>query len=1818
MKKFLLAILLPILITASAYAKVFVLTSPPAGVSNVPVVTNSGNTPTFTAGGAAIPGDAAVTLTCGCTTITGATVQITSGAFTNDALNFTNIFSITGSFAGTTMTLSGSDTVAHYQTALQSVTYSSINADPTNGGSNPTRTLSWIATSSAGSSNTGTSTLNVVLSTPAPTLSGGGNSVTYTSSGAAVAVDSGIGVSSSSNVTSATAQITSGLLTTDLLNFTNQFSITGSYNAGLGTLTLSGTDTAAHYQTAMASVTYSSTATDPTNAGADVSRTVTWQGFNSTTASNTVTSTVNVQNPAQPALSSTGNTVSYTSGGSVATLDNAIIVSCTCTTLSGATIAVTGGGTIAQQDILAATTTGTSITAAYNAVTQVITLSGTDTKANYQTVLRTIAYSSSATDATNSGVNPTRTFTWVASNLSSNSSPATTFANVFVGGTQPTWANTGAFVAFNPGTQQCWISGVGTGAISNCLQETRATQETCVNGATVTYAAPNVLCATTAGMQVLPAYTNIVTQSNNQANGAWIHFVTGSGTVATTANSAVSPDGNTTATKLVVQRTTTGGFGDNAQVVNNGFGLSAGANSFSIWLKADGVGDVGKVVNLYVLAGSASTISYTLTSTWTNVQFNNVNVANACLITSGNCQFGVGLSGSSSNNQTGTVNIDTWGAEVNAGPVALPTIATTTAAVNSAADNITALSPITSVMTSAASSILTSVSGAQASTVAEVLDSNGSAVLEENATNQLATVLGGTNTTSNTGTWTGTVTLGYARDGTGRSFGINHGVVVRDAAATTISVPLTFGASNTGTNVLTGNIGITNMYNIRIADSLIGVPGTGTKYYFAAGGNDANLCTITAPCQSITKANSLSIATNDQINFNGGDTFTGCLSYTGSSNWFATRTAPATIQSYGTGQAILTPNCTSSGGRIGIINFQNVDGVVVNNLKLVGDTAGHANIGVQFNNNAGTAHGNYTFQNSTCTGIHNATAFFGACIEIPLTGTAVMDTVNILNNTDAGASPTATDNTFAEVSPFANVCGLQNVIAQGNLIFNLGGNPNNSPGQEGTGIIFGGTCGLGSTPGGGTLAGANGLVGSISQFNVIHDNGANMGGAGGSCGNYYASWSSGSDSSVHRLNEVYNMLGTGAGCDRGAFDLDGAFAEGVANSMVERNYAHNTNGPCFISYNAQNSTFRWNICDTTGTGTNNGVAANSAVTMIGTATTWVYNNTIYQVPPTSTFISNRTSPIAYNGCPGVGSLFANNIVIDNDLSPGVVQKMFSIGTQNGTSQCTPAPIGNLTMANNDWWSLVASFTFGATLNNSSYAAPTGMSGGNYAAFAALVGETNGKSVNPQFTGTIGANVTCNTTAGTSGPQATGCPAGYTLGSGSPMAAPAGATLTSAPYNLPTTIGGIANKYNGQGTLSYYGTALPCAVSGGTSGYPIGADCGSSAAPPPSFSLSFTSGTLPSCSGCNVAFSGGAGTSWYDASNVLHFNNAANTPRFDHNPSNGTALGILIEPAKTNNWAASTPTAGNTNTNDNDHAQLTALCCGTNQQTTAWVGVWGNMAAGQKTGPDNAANSAATFTEDTCTYPTSVTCAGNAGDGGHASANSILPGTNPPTPFSATNQNVIVSEYIRNNNDSGDALRGLTFYAPATGGADCYANYNVAAGTVGSPTFAASSGFSCSNSIIQTINISGNVWHRVMYIEGAQASVERINSSATVSGTNTSTTYTGDGHSGFMIYGAQITPIGSITAICTPGVSGTVPCTANSYINNSNVYSPVTTVADNLSFTVPAGLCALTYTFDDNSTQKITLGGSCATASTNVTVPTNLNRPWIQTIVGSAS
>ncbi|MBD2714347.1 T9SS type A sorting domain-containing protein [Microvirga sp. STR05] len=120
-----------------------------------------------------------------------------------------------------------------------------------------------------------------------PTLSNlGSTPVSYTEGGAAVQLTNTLVVGYSDNsattLTGATVKVVN-FQAQDQLNFINQNGIAGSYNTGNGILTLSGPASQAAYQTALQSVTYSSTNTTTLNG---VSRQVEFQVYNGSALSN--------------------------------------------------------------------------------------------------------------------------------------------------------------------------------------------------------------------------------------------------------------------------------------------------------------------------------------------------------------------------------------------------------------------------------------------------------------------------------------------------------------------------------------------------------------------------------------------------------------------------------------------------------------------------------------------------------------------------------------------------------------------------------------------------------------------------------------------------------------------------------------------------------------------------------------------------------------------------------------------------------------------------------------------------------------------------------------------------------------------------------------------------------------------------------------------------------------------------------------------------------------------------------------------------------------------------------------------------------------------------------------------------------------------------------------------------------------------------------------------------------------------------------------------------------------------------------------------
>ncbi|QDV46218.1 hypothetical protein Enr13x_61270 [Stieleria neptunia] len=211
------------------------------------------------------------------TTLTSLTVTITNLADgTDESLTaVTSGTSIVASYAGGTLTLSGTDSIANYQQVLRTIRYNNVSATPTT----TPRSLSVQVYDGTGVTSIVT-TVSVAAVNNAPSLDLDGDdssgatgtafNANFIEGGGAVlvadAADATLADLDSPNLSSLTATITNALdgAAETLSADTSGTSITASF-AG-GTLTLSGVDSVANYQQVLRTIRYNNTslAPDPT------------------------------------------------------------------------------------------------------------------------------------------------------------------------------------------------------------------------------------------------------------------------------------------------------------------------------------------------------------------------------------------------------------------------------------------------------------------------------------------------------------------------------------------------------------------------------------------------------------------------------------------------------------------------------------------------------------------------------------------------------------------------------------------------------------------------------------------------------------------------------------------------------------------------------------------------------------------------------------------------------------------------------------------------------------------------------------------------------------------------------------------------------------------------------------------------------------------------------------------------------------------------------------------------------------------------------------------------------------------------------------------------------------------------------------------------------------------------------------------------------------------------------------------------------------------------------------------------------------------
>ncbi len=328
------------------------------------------------------------------TTLGSATVTISGGfVSTEDQLNFTNQNGISGMWnpSNGTLTLSGTSLLANYQSALRSITYINTNQ---NNPSTTARTLSFAVNDGSSDSNIPTRTINISGVNDAPTLSNIEVSISnYLEDQGSVNVTSTINVGDVDNTTisSASVRISSGYLNSeDILHFTNQNGISGSWSSGLGTLTLTGSSSLTNYQNALRSITYENTNTSSPNT---TNRVVTFSVNDGSLPSNVATRTITVTSVNDPSVLAgiETSTITYTEGdGQIGVTSAITITDIDNTNISGATVNISTGYSSTEDYLRFINQNG--ITGNYSNTTGRLILNGSASLANYRTALRSIKY----------------------------------------------------------------------------------------------------------------------------------------------------------------------------------------------------------------------------------------------------------------------------------------------------------------------------------------------------------------------------------------------------------------------------------------------------------------------------------------------------------------------------------------------------------------------------------------------------------------------------------------------------------------------------------------------------------------------------------------------------------------------------------------------------------------------------------------------------------------------------------------------------------------------------------------------------------------------------------------------------------------------------------------------------------------------------------------------------------------------------------------------------------------------------------------------------------------------------------------------------------------------------------------------------------------------------------------------------------------------------------------------------------------------------------------------------------------------------------
>jgi Ca2+-binding RTX toxin-like protein len=487
-------------------------------VNNAPVLTNTGTVLRYVENAGAVAIDPGLTIgDVDSATLTGATVQISNFVAGEDILNFTPDFGITGSLSNGVLTLSGTTTLANYQTVLRSVTYTNSSDTPTT----VNRAVEFQVTDAGGASSTlSARTMQIEAAPEAPVVTPATGTLAYTEGAGAVAIDPTIALSDadSPQLSSATVRISNFVPGQDVLGFTPQAGITGSVSNGV--LTLAGTAAIEVYQAVLRSVTYRNSSSNPDPTPRLIEFVVNDGGLNSNIGSRTVQVTP-VNTP--PVVIASSGAVNYVENATGVAIDPGLTVSdADSPQLNSATVRI--ANFVAGQDSLSFTP-AFGITGSF--ADGVLTLTGAASLANYQIVLRSVTYSNSsdapiAADRTiefqlNDGTALSNIATRTVTVTSTNDSPVVTpaaGAASFTEGGAPSLVDANLLVS---DVDSVTLTGA-TVTIANYVATEDSLSFTPQTGITGSFSSGTLILTGTAAIEVYQAVLRSVTYRNSSSN----------------------------------------------------------------------------------------------------------------------------------------------------------------------------------------------------------------------------------------------------------------------------------------------------------------------------------------------------------------------------------------------------------------------------------------------------------------------------------------------------------------------------------------------------------------------------------------------------------------------------------------------------------------------------------------------------------------------------------------------------------------------------------------------------------------------------------------------------------------------------------------------------------------------------------------------------------------------------------------------------------------------------------------------------------------------------------------------------------------------------------------------------------------------------------------------------------------------------------------------------------------------------------------------------------------------------------------------------